>query len=223
MVKQCSIEGCASSSSARGWCHVHYKRWHRYGDPLWVRPARPTCKEDGCGRLRVGQGWCDTHYARFVRRPRSRAIRLAARSPAALAEIAGREAWKQADAEFRANRACAFCGKKLSEDRRLGAMFCDRRCKTQERSQSGAQREAADKYYYKNKYGLSQEEVQKMRTGGCGICGAKSGAGRHGQLNVDHDHATGRVRGVLCNSCNLGLGQFGDSKEVLVAAVQYLS
>jgi hypothetical protein len=60
----------------------------------------------------------------------------------------------------------------------------------------------------------------------CAICGATQGhrscGGRVCRLAVDHDHHTGKVRGLLCNNCNRGLGRFKDSVEILEAAVRYL-
>lgn len=68
-------------------------------------------------------------------------------------------------------------------------------------------------------YGLSATDYQRVsRTQGgvCAIC--RDGAAAH----VDHDHETGRVRGLLCFNCNAGLGQFKDKTELLMAAMTYL-
>ena len=52
----------------------------------------------------------------------------------------------------------------------------------------------------------------------CIICGETQDR----QLAIDHDHRTGDVRGALCNRCNLGLGHFRDSPELLRFAALYL-
>lgn len=76
------------------------------------------------------------------------------------------------------------------------------------------------------KYGLTvdQYEDEKARTGGlCEICGAvPTKNGQPIEPAIDHDHETGEYRGLLCNTHNFGLGLFGDSVDLLLAAVSYL-
>jgi len=78
--------------------------------------------------------------------------------------------------------------------------------------------------YMKNKYGLSLEDYDKMlidQLGLCAICGTQDPGGK-GDFHIDHCHTTGRVRGLLCQSCNIGLGHFKDSVEFLYSAIKYL-
>lgn len=79
-----------------------------------------------------------------------------------------------------------------------------------------------------NVYGISIEDYDQMlksQGGGCAICGGPPGNGRGGALRffcVDHDHKTGRIRGLLCVEHNSGLGRFDDSTDLLLKAVEYL-
>jgi hypothetical protein len=78
-----------------------------------------------------------------------------------------------------------------------------------------------------NKYGWTSEDYTNqynMQDGCCAICGKKEtplSDGRTG-LAVDHSHVTGQVRELLCHGCNLGLGKFCDSPEMLRKAADYL-
>jgi hypothetical protein len=70
------------------------------------------------------------------------------------------------------------------------------------------------------RYGLSLEELRAIlaRQGNaCAIC-RKSGVGLH----IDHCHATGKVRGLLCRKCNQGLGNYDDDPSLTAAATAYL-
>jgi len=67
------------------------------------------------------------------------------------------------------------------------------------------------------------EDLLKMQSGCCAICKADSPGGRWSAFHVDHDHANGRVRGLLCTNCNRGIGYLGDSSSRLVIAAAYLS
>ena len=69
------------------------------------------------------------------------------------------------------------------------------------------------------RYGLTSADVDVMvqeQGGVCALC--KERAPEH----VDHDHLTGRVRGVLCSCCNQGLGSFRDRADILRNAIDYL-
>lgn len=79
------------------------------------------------------------------------------------------------------------------------------------------------------KYGLTIQEYDslfKSQQGVCKICGETEtkGRGKHKEtLAVDHCHTTGKVRGLLCSSCNRGLGFFFDSTDKLKNAIEYLN
>jgi CRISPR/Cas system-associated protein Cas10 (large subunit of type III CRISPR-Cas system) len=68
--------------------------------------------------------------------------------------------------------------------------------------------------WYENK--LKEQDYR------CAICGNKSDILKK-QLDVDHCHYTGKVRGLLCNRCNTGLGQFKDNEKIINNAISYLS
>lgn len=55
--------------------------------------------------------------------------------------------------------------------------------------------------------------------GGCAICSSRPD---HKRLSIDHDHASGAIRGLLCTACNWALGQFKDDPERFIAAAEYL-
>ena len=69
------------------------------------------------------------------------------------------------------------------------------------------------------RYGITLEDYYKMDQS-CNICGS-SEEGRGFKMNVDHCHSTGKVRGLLCNSCNRGLGLLGEDN--LLEAIQYIN
>lgn len=62
--RNCSIEDCEKPSAARGWCHGHYKRWQKYGNPLLLKAQvnrGEICAVMGCGAKADGAGWCREH------------------------------------------------------------------------------------------------------------------------------------------------------------------
>jgi len=78
------------------------------------------------------------------------------------------------------------------------------------------------------KYGITQGDynsILKAQGGVCAICSRPETSKFHGKvraLAVDHDHDTGKVRGLLCWACNGSIGKFGDDPQMLDKAAAYL-
>ena len=73
------------------------------------------------------------------------------------------------------------------------------------------------------KYGVGNDwvDAKVLEQKGCAVCRIAKPKGKN-SWHVDHDHATGKVRGVLCGHCNAGLGHFRDKVKTLRAAIYYL-
>lgn len=74
----------------------------------------------------------------------------------------------------------------------------------------------------KHKYGLSDSEFKAMlkaQSGKCAVCRRPQGGK---MIAVDHCHKTGKVRGLLCSNCNMGIGLLQDSPKLLRKAAKYL-
>jgi nitrate/TMAO reductase-like tetraheme cytochrome c subunit len=80
------------------------------------------------------------------------------------------------------------------------------------------------KYHLKRDFGLSLDEHEQMRKNQnyqCAICGIPESEFDR-KLSVDHNHVTGKLRGLLCVNCNKGMGHFHDDIELLKKAISYL-
>lgn len=80
------------------------------------------------------------------------------------------------------------------------------------------------KQYYKDKYGLTQEGKQELlesQGGCCAACGSSTPNHKQGWV-VDHCHTSGKVRGILCQPCNLTLGKVRDNPEHLRKLADYV-
>lgn len=77
--------------------------------------------------------------------------------------------------------------------------------------------------HLKRTYGMTPEDYDARlaaQGGGCAICGTVPASDQ--VLDVDHDHATGRIRGLLCRPCNTMLGGARDSRDILAKGIKYL-
>lgn len=90
-------------------------------------------------------------------------------------------------------------------------------------NKKNADHKAGRKYRIKSSYGINEDDYDQMfesQGGKCLICGQPPKDGN--RFDIDHSHITGKVRGLLCNKCNTGLGCFKDDIERLKSAITYL-
>lgn len=120
------------------------------------------------------------------------------------------EYWRQANSRDGLQYRCKKC---FYEWRREA----DRRY-----MESGKHASRQRENHYRRKYGISVGDVDAMareQKNKCLLCGR--GPGKRA-LHLDHDHATGRIRGLLCYSCNRAIGHFRDDPDLMLRAALYV-
>ena len=121
-------------------------------------------------------------------------------------------------------KTCSVCRQSLSDDSfykrtyksgKVGLQTKCKKCSTKVRK----------KYYrphaaIRQKLKLTQEEVDKITSPG--VCANPGCRSTDRRLCIDHDHDTGKPRGLLCHNCNTALGLLGDNAGVIFGLNQYL-
>lgn len=125
-------------------------------------------------------------------------------------------------------RSRAYCKKHSAEHyerrkaRRLANIDAER---AQDRAWYLAHKKEHRDYGIEKRYGLKPGEFESRlasQGGACAICRTTDFTGRLKTPHVDHDHGTGKVRGILCGRCNVALGMADDSIEKLLSMIEYL-
>jgi hypothetical protein len=118
---------------------------------------------------------------------------------------------------------CKVCGGPRERRRRnyaTGKLYLV--CKT---CRTRSQRACNNKHrrrYTLNQYGLSLEGYDRLFQTQGGLCAACGGLPDRKYLCVDHDHTTGKVRGLLCSACNVALGYLRDDPERIAKLKSYI-
>lgn len=127
---------------------------------------------------------------------------------------------------YAGGRECTTCGIfksasqfTLTRDKRsFGGVSMRSKCKTCDDVRKY-------KYNIKRLYGIPYEDYEEIfdrQNGCCAICKSKVSNNKNYRLFVDHCHDTLKIRGLLCQQCNLALGLFKDSPTILKKAIEYL-
>lgn len=137
-------------------------------------------------------------------------------------------------------KQCAACKQDFRPYRPVRQKCCSRVCmRAYYKSQNeGAFKRRARDYYLAHPEKFRYDSLKRkhcieprlywhmmiQQEGRCAICGTHepSKTGRKRRMSVDHDHTTDKIRGLLCDTCNRGIGLLKDSPNVLRAATAYL-
>jgi hypothetical protein len=129
------------------------------------------------------------------------------------------------------SKICKICGAyKDISDFYTGRSKCKDCTNTAARKKWKEDTETSDRYKKRNRerkkerqYGITQQQYNQMlvdQNNKCKICSIEFKSSKF--THIDHCHDTNRVRGLLCNDCNLSLGQFMDNIEYMCNAIEYL-
>jgi len=129
-------------------------------------------------------------------------------------------------------RTCFACkvNKQLKHFYRSNIKYYQRECKScnsgrkarWHKTSAGKRSSANTKLKARFGISLAEYEERVLDAGGkCQICFNTKSAKGH-RLAYDHDHKSGKFRGILCKACNVGLGNFKDSPLLLKAALKYI-
>lgn len=116
------------------------------------------------------------------------------------------------------NKKCRGCGNTFTP-LAPSHLYCSQKCADR----------AYTSRYLRRTYKITLEDYERLlksQNGRCAICGGEGflmDASRHKvKLVVDHDHKSGRIRGLLCHNCNRALGLLHDDSTALQTALEYL-
>lgn len=205
----CEVDGCGKPNYGHGMCRMHWARWYNAKSDT---STRSRCSVDGCQRICVGLGLCGLHYQRM-------------RERGAVDDTQRALARKQRTVD--GMRICFTCRRRLPRDEK----HFGRRPGTSDGLKATCREcsyKASSRSMLKSRYGITQSDFDSMfsrQNGCCAVCQRPFEFMRSVKASsphVDHDHNTGKVRGLLCHHCNVLIGHAEEKIERLSAAIKYL-
>jgi len=198
----CSVKGCDKKVFSTGICRSHYdaRRWANM----------PPCSVDGCDSKSFQKGLCRVHYRR---------------------ELESRREYCSVNGCKNKIHTLNLCSTHHTRLRSHGTLN-----KIRPKNWNGTDQEYEEHHRksanrsLKRKYGITLEQYEVMhdeQNGVCKICGNPETrknpyTDMPSRMPVDHCHETGKIRGLLCTDCNVGIGKLNDDIKLLEKAIEYL-
>lgn len=242
----CITSECDRKAFARKMCSTHYTKWLSENPDLKRKPRVNRCGVNSCrnDKAEDGAGYCDLHHRRLQETGSLSAYKQVRwvgdkkECPRCGVLKERSEYHKQAARESGISHYCKVCNNERARANRNadgGVAHRENRRRwyreTLEKRRAESRRRyqrdpVKAKLWWWKSQGIDitpdmYVALHKQQGGICAIC-SKTEEANGKALAVDHDHETGRVRGLLCDDCNLALGRFQDSPDVLRRAINYL-
>lgn len=199
-----------------------------------TKVVRGLCTVDGCTRAHKARGYCAVHYQHYLRGVPVRAeIKTRDRTVYEHCSEEGCQDPVKARGLCMAHYARLLRhGHTRFHDRKRPAKQCSvAACENHVYAKGMCHQHYIRQRGLSKNYGLSLEDEARMLVEQGGVCAICSGyrrstnglSGKTMDFHLDHDHATGSVRGLLCDQCNRGIGLLGDDTVTLATALSYLA
>lgn len=220
----CIGDGCERPPVARSMCLMHYKRFKKYGTTVFINTAYGCRAESQREKRTRAARWervsarvhdwsSKQHFLADVGEPPTLGAWLI---PIDRNKPIGPDNWRWSPTGKHREETKTNWGTREGRIAYLRSL------------------QEADPLYQrrvslKKNYGLTLEQYDAMSEAQehvCAVCGQPETMKKHGRLlplAVDHDHSTGKIRGLLCHICNRGLGLLGDNLRIVIAAADYLA
>lgn len=176
-----------------------------------------VCISNNCNNRSVSLGYCDKHYRRFKKYGDSDKVHIF------IAKICYVD---KCDKQSRSKGLCELHYRRLKKTGTTDLVKIKKVCSIPLCARKHVAKGFCGLHYEMKTQKISIDEktmtIINEHSGKCDICSTDiPGFGRK-KLCIDHDHITGAFRGMLCQKCNLGLGNFNDDPNLLKKAIKYL-
>lgn len=223
---RCLHGTCERAGAFARYCSAHYSQFRRHGRTVDLKQQpinQQQCAGPGCERkARIATSGlgplCNSHHTQWLTTGRVWVFGTGGNG--------GRKPTTQC-VECGAPQVVVWGRCKAHAKARAGTCWLPQCDAPGSHKQSGlCERHRRAERFLVHKYGFGLQEYLRLSAAqgdACGACKRENDlSSSRTMLHVDHCHATGKVRGLLCGHCNRGLGLFGDSVTVLRGAIAYL-